>query len=63
LSGTRLDTHIEVARRPGAPPNDRVIVEITPPMREWATSRGLDWSTATLRRASLPPSRGGAISV
>jgi hypothetical protein len=49
LSGTRVDTHIEVARRPDAPPNERVIVEVTPPMREWAASRGVDWSTATLR--------------
>jgi len=50
LSGTRLDAHIEVALRPDAPPNERVIVEITPPMREWAASRGVDWSTGTLRR-------------
>jgi len=49
LSGTRLDAHIEVARRPDAPPNERVIVEVTPPMRDWATRRGVDWSTATLR--------------
>jgi len=50
LSGTRLDAHIEVALRPDAPPNERVIVEITPPMREWAASRGVDWRTGTLRR-------------
>lgn len=50
LSGTRVDTHIEVARRADAPPNERVIVEVTPPMRERAISRGLDWTTATLRR-------------
>lgn len=49
LSGTRLDAHIELALRPDAPPIERVIVEVTPPMREWATSRGIDWSTATLR--------------
>lgn len=48
LSGTRLDAHLEVARRPDAPPNERVILEVTPPMREWAASRGLDWTTATL---------------
>ena len=50
FSGSRLDAHIEVARRPDAPPNERVIVEVTPPMRDWASQRGLDWSTATLRR-------------
>ena len=49
LSGTRVDAHVEVALRPDAPPNQRVIVEVTPPMRDWASSRGLDWSTATLR--------------
>ena len=49
FSGTRLDAHIEVARRPDAPPTERIIVEVTPPMREWASSRGVDWSTATLQ--------------
>ena len=49
FSSTRLDAHIEVALRPDAPPNERVIVEITPPMRDWAARRGVDWSTATLR--------------
>jgi hypothetical protein len=44
------DTHIEVALRPDAPPNERIVVEVTPPMREWAAMRGVDWSTATLRR-------------
>ena len=49
FSGSRLDAHIEVARRPDAPPNERVIVEVTPPMRDRAIGRGVDWSTATLR--------------
>lgn len=49
FSGTRLDVHIEMALRPDAPPNERVIVEVTPPMRDLATRRGADWSTATLR--------------
>ena len=49
FSGTRLDAHIEVAPRPDGPANERVIVEVTPRMREWAASRGVDWSTATLR--------------
>lgn len=47
-SGTRLDTHLEVALRPDALPHQRVIVEVTPPMRDWARSRGMDWSTAAL---------------
>jgi hypothetical protein len=49
FSGSRLDAHIEIARRPDAPPNERVIVEVTPPMRAWAASHGLDWSTAALQ--------------
>ena len=49
FSGTRLDTHIELARRPDAPPKERVIVEVTPPMRELAAGRGVDWSTGALR--------------
>jgi hypothetical protein len=42
------DAHVEVATRPDAAPHERMIVEITPPMREWATLQGLDWSTPTL---------------
>lgn len=49
LSATRVDTHIEVAQRRDAPPTERVIVEVTPPMREWAAGRGTDWSTAALQ--------------
>ena len=49
LSATRLDLHIEVALRPDAPPDERVIVEVTPLMRESAARRGVDWTTATLR--------------
>jgi hypothetical protein len=49
FSRSRLDGHIEVARRPDAPPNERVIVEVTPAMRDAAAKRGIDWSTATLR--------------
>jgi hypothetical protein len=50
FSATRLDTHIEIAERPDDPPNRRVIVEITPPMRDRAGQRGIDWSTPTLQR-------------
>ena len=46
----RRDTHIHVAARPDAPPRERVVVEVTPRMREWAAGRGLDWSPAALRR-------------
>ena len=47
---TRRDTHIDVALRPDAPPQERVVVEVTPPMREWAKRQGLDWSEPTLSR-------------
>jgi hypothetical protein len=50
FSGTRVDAHIEVAQRLDAPPNQRVVVEVTPPMRDWASGQGKDWSTATLQR-------------
>ena len=46
----RLDAHIEIGTRADAPPNQRLIVEVTPPMRDWAAQRGVDWSTATLQR-------------
>jgi hypothetical protein len=48
FSPSRRDAHIEIALRLDAPPNQRVIVEITPPMREWAQQRGQDWSTDAL---------------
>ena len=50
---TRRDTHIEVASRRDAPPRARVILEVTPPMRDWAKSRGIDWSADTLERTLL----------
>jgi hypothetical protein len=50
FSPTRLDTHVEIATRMDAPPRERVIVEITPPMRDAAARQGRDWSTATLQR-------------
>jgi hypothetical protein len=50
FAGSQRDAHIEVALRADAPPNERVIVEVTPPMRHWAARRGIDWSTATLHR-------------
>jgi hypothetical protein len=50
FSATRVDAHIEIAQRFDAPPNQRIIVEVTPPMRDWAAEQGSDWSTATLQR-------------
>ena len=53
FSLTRRDTHIEVALRRDAPPKERMILEVTPPMRDWAKARGVDWSAETLER-TLP---------
>ena len=46
----RVDTHIEIATRIDAPPRERLVVEVTPPMREWATRHAMDWTTPTLQR-------------
>jgi len=47
------DTHIELALAPGAPPNQRVIVEVTPrfrkQMREKEGDARADWRTLTLQ--------------
>ena len=49
----RRDTHIHVALRPDVLPQERVVVEVTPGMANWAKGRGLDWSEAALRRELL----------
>jgi hypothetical protein len=46
----RRDTHIEVGLRTDSPPRERVILEVTPPMRDWAKGQGMDWSHAALAR-------------
>ena len=50
FSFIRRDTHIEVAPRPDSPPRERVILEVTPRLRDWAKGQGMDWSTAALER-------------
>ena len=49
LSLTDRDTHIDLALEPDAPITERMVLEVTPPMREWARQHGLDWSLAALR--------------
>lgn len=44
----RRDTHIEVALAPEAAPRERVELEVTPRIREWARAQGWDWSTTAL---------------
>jgi hypothetical protein len=42
------DTHIYVARSLNALPSERVVVEVTPRLREWAKRQGDDWSEPVL---------------
>ena len=48
FSLSRRDTHIDVATRLDAAPTTRMILEVTPPMRDWARARGMDWSPEML---------------
>lgn len=48
FSSRRRDTHIYVARSMGAAARERVVVEVTPRIREWARGRGHDWSESAL---------------
>lgn len=45
---TMRDTHIYVAQSLNAPPRERVVVEVTPRMKEWAKAQGDDWSESAL---------------
>lgn len=45
----RRDIHILVANRKDAAKHEQVVLEVTPNLREWATTRGLDWSEQTLQ--------------
>ena len=45
---SRLDIHIDIATRKGVARNEKVVLEVTPPMREWARQQGMDWSAETL---------------
>ena len=53
FSPFKRDLHIEVALSPDAPPEERMILEVTPRMKDWAASRGWDWSEPALRREML----------
>ena len=45
---SRRDIHIDIATRKDTAKNQRVVLEVTPPMREWARQQGMDWSAETL---------------
>jgi hypothetical protein len=46
----RRDIHVNLARTPDAPVTEQVVMEVTPPMQDWARSQGWDWSAQTLER-------------
>lgn len=46
----RRDIHINLARTPDAPVTAQVVLEVTPPMQDWARSQGWDWSANILKR-------------
>jgi hypothetical protein len=50
FSPRRRDVHIELARQAGAPPTERLIAEVTPPMRDAMSRQNVDWAAATLAR-------------
>ena len=45
----RRDIHIDIATRKDAAQHEKVVLEVTPPMRDWARQKGMDWSAETLR--------------
>lgn len=50
FSPCRRDIHITVATHKAAAKTEQVIVEVTPNMREWAQTHGIDWSEETLQK-------------
>jgi hypothetical protein len=44
----RRDIHIHIARGKGSRKNEQVVLEVTPNLRDWANSQGMDWSEETL---------------
>ena len=46
----RRDIHINLARTQDAPVTQQVVLEVTPPIQDWARSQGWDWSAEKLER-------------
>jgi hypothetical protein len=44
----RRDIHILIAKAKDAPKNQQVVLEVTPNLRDWAKSQGVDWSAESL---------------
>jgi hypothetical protein len=43
------DIHILIATRKGASKSEHVVLEVTPPLRDWAREQGMDWTEKTLQ--------------
>ena len=48
FSPSRRDIHILIALQKGAAKTEQVVLEVTPNLREWAATQGIDWSAETL---------------
>jgi hypothetical protein len=48
FSPRRRDVHIEIGLHANAPPAERLIVEVTPPIRDAMARQRIDWSSAAL---------------
>jgi hypothetical protein len=57
------DTHLELALTPDAPPNQRIIVEVTPRLRKRMKASGIDWRTQTLQSHGKDGIKGKWIEV
>ena len=57
------DTHIELAAAPGAPNNQRVIVEVTPRFRQQMKDKDIDWKTLTLQSHGAAGIKGKWVEV
>lgn len=50
FSPCRRDIHIVISNRKDAPKTEQVVVEVTPNLRDWASSQGRDWYEQTLQQ-------------
>jgi hypothetical protein len=49
FSPCRRDIHILIATQKPARKNEQVVLEVTPNLRDWAATQGIDWTEGTLR--------------
>jgi hypothetical protein len=50
FSPCRRDIHLVLAQHEDAAKSEQVIVEVTPNLRQWASTHSIDWSEETLRK-------------